>query len=131
MMAVSSTPDMAGVVFRHGFESAFSDGWRPWLRAMTDAKAWETIKKQGREFRAFGIGVETAIASRQRSIDDITEMYRSQSRVERALEAVNDKFFVANLLAPFTDWQKRVAGSVASANILRAVEVTCRKATAR
>lgn len=132
MMAVSSLPDMAGVVFRHGLESAFSDGWQPWMRAMADTATWEALQKQGREFRAFGIGVETAIASRQRSIDDITEMYRSQSRFERALEYANDKFFVANLLAPFTDFQKRVSGSVASANILRAIEQTVAgKATAK
>lgn len=124
MMAVSSLPDMAGVVFRHGFESAFADGWGPWMRAIASKETAEAIKKQGREFRAFAIGVETAIASRQRSIDDITEMYRSQSRVERALEAVTDKFFVANLLAPLTDFQKRVAASVASANLLRAAEAT-------
>lgn len=132
MMAVSSLPDMAGAVFRHGLESAFSDGWSPWLRAMTKSETWEALKKQGREFRAFGIGVETATAARQRSIDDIAEMYRSQSRFERALEYANDKFFLANLLAPYTDFQKRVAASVASANILRAIEQTVAgKASAR
>jgi hypothetical protein len=132
MMAVSSLPDMAGVVFRHGLGSAFSDGWEPFFRAMTDANTWEAAKKAGKEWRAVGIAVETSVASRQRSIDDITEMYRSQSRIERGLEAVTDKFFVANLLAPFTDLQKSVAANVAAANILRAAEaVTKGKATAK
>lgn len=132
MMAVSSLPDIAGIVFRHGIESAFGDGWQPFFKAMTDKETWEAAKKFSKEWRAVGIGVETAVASRQRSIDDLTELYRSQSRFERGLEFVTDKYFVANLLAPFTDLQKSVAANVASANILRAAKAASEgKATAK
>lgn len=122
MMAVSSLPDFAGVVFRHGLESAFGDGWRPFLSAMMDAKTWEAWKKHGAEWRAFGIGAETQLAARQHAIDDIHEMYRPASRFERALSWANDKAFVVNLLAPLTDLQKRIAANVASHNILRAAK---------
>jgi hypothetical protein len=122
MMAVSSLPDMAGAVFRHGFESGFGTSWGAYFRTLVDNEAWQALKKQGKELEAFGIGIETKTAARQHALQDINELYRPASKVERALSWASDKAFIVNLLAPLTDVQKRISANVAMNAILRATK---------
>jgi hypothetical protein len=128
--ALSSLPDMAGVVFRYGFTTALRDGWAPFFRGLTSStEEWGKFKSQ---MRAIGIGVETAINARQHSLDDVVDVYRPQSRVERVLQGASDKFFIANLLAPLTDAQKLIASHAAVSEILRAARAVAEgKATKR
>ena len=116
--AVTSLSDMAGPVFRNGFTTTLRDGWAPFFRMLTgDGEAW---KAAARQYRAMGIVTETAIASRHHALDDILDLYQPQSRVESALQWGADKFQLANLLAPWTDWGKTTASVIAGAEILRA-----------
>lgn len=118
LSALSSIPDMAGTVFRYGMVSSFRDGWAPFFRGLAgQSEEWGKFKTQ---MRALGIGVETAINARQHALDDVVDVYRPQSRVERALQGASDKFFIANLLAPLTDTEKLVASHVAVSAIVRA-----------
>jgi len=128
--ALSSLPDMAGVVFRFGITGAIRDGWAPFFRGLTSGtEEWGKFKSQ---MRAIGIGVETAINARQHSLDDVVDVYRPQSRVERVLQGASDKLFIANLLAPLTDAQKLVASHAAVSEILRAAKAAAEgKATKR
>lgn len=121
MSAVSSIPDLAGTVFRYGITSSIRDGWAPFFHYLTgsDAGEWAKFKT---EMRSIGIGIESAINARQHSLDDVMDVYRPQSRVERTLQSVSDKFFVANLLAPLTDTEKMIAAHVSVSNILRATK---------
>jgi hypothetical protein len=121
-MAVASLPDFAGVAFRHGITSAFQDAWVPFASSLLDNEAWQAVKAAGDEWKAFGIGIETHSASRNHALSDITEHYRPNSKFERALTWISDKAFVANLLAPLTDIQKRMATNAVASNILRASE---------
>lgn len=131
-MAVASLPDFAGVAFRHGIESAFKDAWVPFAASMLDHEAWAAVKAAGDEWKAFGIGIESHSASRNHALSDIAEHYRPNSKFERALTWVSDKAFIANLLAPLTDIQKRMATNAVASNILRATEaVAGGKATAK
>jgi hypothetical protein len=126
--AISSLPDLAGAVFRYGLTSTFRDGWSPFFRNMVGATdEWKKFKSQ---MRAIGIGIETAINARQHALDDVADVYRPQSRVERVLQGASDKFFIANLMAPLTDAQKLIASHVAVSEILRATKaVAAGKAT--
>jgi len=130
--AVSSLPDAAGTLIRYGMQTGLQDGWSPFIRSMMNPEtsaAWGKFKS---EMRAIGIGVETAINSRQHSLDDISDVYRPQSRVERTLQAASDKFFVANLLAPETDMFKLISAHVSVSNILKATKAAAEgKATAK
>lgn len=128
--ALSSLPDMAGVVFRYGFTGALRDGWTPFFKGLTSStEEWGKFKSQ---MRAIGIGVETAINARQHALDDVVDVYRPQSRVERVLQGASDKFFIANLLAPLTDAQKLIASHAAVSEILRAARAVAEgKATKR
>jgi hypothetical protein len=131
-MAVSSLPDFAGVAFRHGIESAFKDAWVPFANSMLDSEAWAAVVKSGDEWKAFGIGIEHSNASRNHALSDIVEHYRPNSKFERALTWASDKAFIANLLAPLTDIQKRMATNAVASNVLRAAEaVAGGKATAK
>jgi hypothetical protein len=87
-------------------------------------------KEAKSQFRAMGIATETTLATRQHALNDIMEMYRPNSRVERTLQWGADKFQLVNLLAPWTDWGKTAASMVASSEMLRAARaVTEGKAT--
>lgn len=130
MAAISSMPDMAGSVFRYGLTTAFEDAWAPFMRGMmTSSDAWKQSKAQ---FRTMGIAVETTLASRHRALDDVIDLYKPQSRVERALQWGADKFQLANGLAAWTDWAKTSASMVAGSEILRAGKAVAEgKATAK
>jgi hypothetical protein len=120
MATVSSLPDMAGSVFRHGLGTVFSDAWAPFARyLMGGGDEWKQAAKQ---FRAMGIATESVIAQRHHAMNDIMENYRPNSRLERTLQVGADKFQFANLLAPWTDWGKINASMVAGAEILRAAK---------
>lgn len=127
---VSSLSDMAGAVIRWGVTGAIRDGWAPFFRGMTGGtEEWGKFKTQ---MRAIGIGVETAINARQHALDDVVDVYRPQSRIERTLQAASDKFFIANLLGPFTDTVKLISAHAAVSEILRASKLaTDGKATKR
>ena len=130
MAAVSSLPDLAGAVFRFGLTNTLRDGWAPFISNMVKpSPEWLRFKSQ---MRAIGIGIETATNARQHAIDDVMDVYQPQSRFERTLQGVSDKFFIANMLAPLTDVQKTIASHVAVSEILRAtVTVAKGKGTKR
>lgn len=120
MATVSSLPDMAGAVFRHGLGAVFGDAWAPFTRyLMGGGDEWKQAAKQ---FRAMGIATESVIAQRHHAMNDIMENYRPSSRLERTLQVGADKFQFANLLAPWTDWGKVNASMVAGAELLRAAK---------
>jgi hypothetical protein len=120
MATVSSLPDMAGAVFRHGLATVFSDAWAPFARyLMGGGEEW---KQAARQYRAMGIATEMVSAQRHHALSEIMENYRPASRLERTLQFGADKFQFLNMLAPWTDWGKVNASMVASAEILRAAE---------
>jgi hypothetical protein len=117
--AISSLPDMAGTVFRWGMGAAFRDGWSPFMRSLMDKEMRAEWGQHKGQMRALGIGIETATNARQNAIDDVMDVYRPQSKWERALQYGSDKFFIANLLAPETDLFKTIASHVAMSELLK------------
>lgn len=116
--ALTSMADLAGSTFRYGLGTVLNDAWAPFLRTlMGSGDEWKQAAKQ---YRAMGIANELALATRSHAISDITELYRPQSRIERALQWGADRYMVANLLAPWTDWGKINASIIAGNEILRA-----------
>ena len=99
---------------------------------LTADRASTGVNRAARQYRAMGIANEVALATRSHAISDITELYRPQSRLERTLQWGADKYMVANLLAPWTDWGKINASSIAGNEILRASKAVAEgKATKR
>jgi hypothetical protein len=128
--ALSSLPDMAGTVLRHGLTTTFSDAFMPFFNMLTrQSDVW---KEAARQYRAMGIAVESVLASRHHALTDTLDTYHPQSRVERTMQWANGKFQFVNLLAPWTDFAKINASLVAGSEILRATKAAAEgKATAR
>lgn len=128
--AMSSLPDMAGTIFRHGLTSTFNDAWAPFFSFLTrQSDVWT---EAGKQYRAMGIATEMVLASRHHSLMDTLDTYHPQSRVERTLQWATNKFQFVNMLAPWTDFAKINASMVAGSEVLRATEAAATgKATAR
>lgn len=128
--ALSSLPDLAGVVMRHGLISTFNDAWTPFFNMLTrQSDVWQ---EAARQYRAMGIAVESTLAARHHALMDTLDTYHPQSRVERTMQWATGKFQFVNMLAPWTDFAKVNASLVAGSEILRAVKAAAEgKATAR
>jgi hypothetical protein len=118
--ALSSLPDMAGTVMRHGLVNTFSDAWVPFFKMLT--RQDDLWKEAGRQYRAMGIAVESVLASRHHALADTLDTYHPQSRVERTMQWATGKFQFVNMLAPWTDFAKINASMVAGSEILRATK---------
>jgi hypothetical protein len=128
--ALSSLPDMAGVVMRHGLTTTFSDAWAPFFGMLT--KQSDVWQEAGRQYRAMGIAVESVLASRHHALMDTLDTYHPQSRVERTMQWATGKFQFVNMLAPWTDFAKVNASMVSGSEILRATKAAAEgKASAR
>lgn len=120
--ALSSLPDMAGSVLRHGLTSTFNDAWSPFFSMLTrQSDVWQ---EAGRQYRAMGIAVESVLASRHHALTDTLDTYHPQSRVERTMQWATGKFQFVNMLAPWTDFAKINASMVSGSEILRAVKAS-------
>ena len=118
--ALSSLPDMAGVVMRHGLVNTFNDAWTPFFNMLTrQSNVW---KEGGRQYRAMGIAVESTLASRHHALMDTLDTYHPQSRVERTMQWATGKFQFVNMLSPWTDFAKVNASLVSGSEILRATK---------
>lgn len=118
--ALSSLPDMAGTVMRHGMTNTFRDAWVPFFNMLTrQSDVWQ---EAGRQYRAMGIAVESVLASRHHALTDTLDVYHPQSRVERTMQWATGKFQFVNLLAPWTDFAKINASLVSGSEILRATK---------
>ncbi|PVE25435.1 hypothetical protein DC522_05945 [Microvirga sp. KLBC 81] len=118
--AISSIPDIAGSVFRWGFTTVLGDAYRPFVKGLLGASdGWKQAKSQ---YRAMGIATEMALATRSRAINDISAVYRPESRLERVLQAGAEASQVLNLQAPWTDFTKTVAAITSGNEIFRATK---------
>jgi hypothetical protein len=128
--ALSSLPDMAGSVMRHGLTATFNDAWSPFFSMLTrQSDVWQ---EAGRQYRAMGIAVESVLASRHHALADTLDTYHPQSRVERTMQWATGKFQFINMLAPWTDFAKINASMVSGSEILRATKAAAEgKASAR
>lgn len=131
--AVSSLSDAAGAVFRHGLGTVMTDAWAPFARHLAAGLPKEGAFAQARQqYRAMGIAAEMALGQRHQSFDEIGNVYRPGSRLERALSWGADRFQLLNLLAPWTDMQKTMAAVVSGNEVLRAAKAVSEgKATQR
>jgi hypothetical protein len=118
--ALSSLPDMAGTVMRHGLVNTFNDAWVPFFKMLTrQDDLWKEARTQ---YRAMGIAVESTLASRHHALTDTLDTYHPQSRVERTMQWATGKFQFVNMLAPWTDFAKVNASLVSGSEILRATK---------
>ncbi|ATN34736.1 hypothetical protein ACO34A_13095 [Rhizobium sp. ACO-34A] len=130
--ALSSLSDLAGLQWRYGFATSFRDAWRPMLKSLVDPELRAQLGKYRKQMQSLGISAETYLATRTSGIYDVLDVYRPNSRFERATAVMADKFGLASLLTPWTDFGKFAAGMVSGAETARAAEaLAAGKASAR
>ncbi|MCF1478136.1 hypothetical protein FS782_13755 [Agrobacterium vitis] len=130
--ALSSLSDLAGLQWRHGFATTFKDAWRPMLKSLVDPKLRSELGKYRDQMQALGVSAETYLSTRSNSMHDVLDVYKPTSRFERATSVMADKFGLASLLTPWTDFGKFAAGMVSGAELSKAADaVAAGKGTAR
>lgn len=123
-VALTSVTDIGGAIFHYGFTRPFRHQFNPLMRQFGNKQMKDLAKASKQELRAFGIGVETILQSRNSAISDVFDMYAPTSRFDRGLDKATNAYFIANLLAPWTDGMQRIAGTVSMEQFSRAVEAS-------
>lgn len=119
---LTSMADLAGVQWRHGFTSTFKNAWVPFGKALFSKEARAALAAEREQLQTLGIAAETYLNSRSSGLYDVLDVYRPQSKFERGMQLGAEKFGLANLLTPWTDFGKTAAGMVSGAEILKAVK---------
>lgn len=120
MAALSSLPDMAGVVFQWGMMSAFRDGYVPFVKSLMTNR--EYSKEALRQAKVMSIAIDTATATRHHEMSGIFDHYQPGSPVERGLQWGANKFQLVNMLGPYTDFVKTISTTVNATNLYRAAK---------
>lgn len=118
--SISQINDMAGAVFRAGFQGAFSHGWLPFFKHMLTFGRGKTFGALKRQANGMGIGLETYLHSRGKSLGDLAEEVGETSRFERTMSAAAQGFSFLNLMGPMTDAMKVSTFGAVSNEILHA-----------
>lgn len=120
--ALSSLSDLAGIQWRHGFSSTFKNAWLPMLKAITNKETRKALKQYRSQLQALSIAAETYTSTRTTGVYDVLDLYRPTSRFERGMNVMADKFGLASLLTPWTDFGKFAAGMVSGSELAHASE---------
>ena len=96
----SSVPDIGKQVMAEGFERAFGDGFAPLVKNLADMKP---IKS---EMRFFGIALEAVSSGRVEALADINSYALGNSKVERGLEYLADRFGNIAMINQWNDAMK-------------------------
>lgn len=130
--ALSSLADMAGLQWRHGFATTFKSAWAPMLKSLTNKETRAALGKYRQQMQAIGIAAETYLSTRTSGVYDVLDVYKPTSRFERATSVMADKFGLASMLTPWTDFGKFAAGMVGGSELSRAAEaIAAGKGSAR
>jgi hypothetical protein len=121
--------DMAGVQWHAGLMNTFRNAWAPFVKALYSPETRRAVMAHRKQLRAAGIAAEAVLSQRMTSLNDITELYRPTTRMERGLGFMAEKMNLVNGMAYVTDFGKLAAGMVSSAEFIGGVRaVTAGKA---
>jgi hypothetical protein len=113
-VTVSSFPDAAMPVFKHGLPSTILDGYSSMARNL---KASKLAKDQ---LKDFGIGLELEQNTLLRNLTDPDfRLGVRQSKLERAADSLSESFGKVTLMTYWNNMHKRIAGHMSAARTLR------------
>lgn len=111
-VTISSLPDIARPIMRYGL-NAFRDGWIPLI------KSFSTAKLAMREVRLAGTALEMVRDQRALELADLLDDYGRNSKFERGVQYMADRFSTLNLMAPWNGGIKSLTGIITMAEALR------------
>ncbi len=110
-MAVSAIPDTARGVMVHGF----SKDMRGYGAMISGSPAFKASKE---EMRKMGVGLETILQTRSRTMGDLVDSSARTTAIEAGMERVTDAFGKLTMMGHFDDINKTVSGMITSDSLL-------------
>lgn len=114
VVTISSLPDVANVVMRHGMY-AVRDGFIPFVKNMKEMK----LLKE--ELKYYGVGVEAETAARAESVLGVMDDLQRGSKFERGVEYASGKQGIIALFSYWTDGMKRITAAAANARMMDSI----------
>ena len=118
----ASFADLAGIQWRYGLTSTFKNAWAPFAKAMLSPETRKGLKAYREQMRTLGIAAETYLNTRSSGLNEVIDVYRPNSKFERGMQLASEKFGLANLLTPWTDFGKTAASMVSGAELTKAAK---------
>ncbi len=110
-MTVSAIPDLARGVMVNGF----SNSMRGYAALISRSPAFKASQA---EMRKMGVGLETILHTRARTMGDLVDSSSRTTAVEAGMERVTDVFGKLTLMGNLDDVNKSVSGMITSDSIL-------------
>jgi hypothetical protein len=120
-VTLSSFPDVAMSIFKHGLGRTLRDGWIPGIKAMVKGDEFRKMSKQN--LQDLGIGVDVFTNDILKSlVDSDFRQGRRLGKVEKGVAKAGNIFSKLTLLPFWNDGLKTMNGHVASARLMRNIE---------
>lgn len=116
-VAISSIPDLARPIQKHGLLRTFRDGYVPLIKGLAQGNL------TARQLRVAGAALDVVLHSRAAQIYDVGDYMIRGSKMEKGLDYATSKM---GLIAVFDYWttaMKQVSGSLANARAMNAIDV--------
>jgi len=113
-MTLSAIPDVANPIMHHGFGRVFG--------TLGAIKNLELYKLAANEVKLAGTALDMVLDSRAMQMADIWDDYGKHTTFERGLQAVQDRFGVVSLMAPWNATMKQFAGVMGQTRVLQEVK---------
>lgn len=112
----ASVPDLGNIIATHGILRLSRDGFG---RLMNDTKGFKLL---AREVEAAGTSLDLVMDTRNHTLFDIGNEYGHNSKFERFLSAMGDKYGLINGLTIWNNAVKKLTGVITITRILEASE---------
>lgn len=104
--AISSIPDLARPIQRHGLMRTFRDGFIPLIND------WKKVQMTAREAKLAGAGLDGYMFMQNQVLRDIMDDNGRYSKFERAIEHASKRMGAIALFEPWTTAMKRISAGV-------------------
>lgn len=122
-VAVSSIPDLAQPVMKHGLTRYLRDGWLPLVRALNplDGDAKSILKLNKREVNLAGTALDLVLDARAQQIGEVMDDYGRGNVAERLLHESTGRFSVVTGIASWTSAMKEFTGLITQTRMLQGI----------
>lgn len=109
---ISSVPDIARLVMRHGLSRTMSDAVIPMI---TD---WKTIRMSQREAKLAGTALDQVMHTRMYSIADLFDDAHRGTKLERGLHYASSRYGMLTLMDQWNSGIKQISAGIVNARLL-------------
>lgn len=111
-MTITALTDVARPMMAHGLTRTLGSGFRPLVSNL------RALKLAGREAKMAGTALDMVLDSRAMSLADIGDDFGRNTKFERGVRGLADRFGVASLMSPWNAAMKQWVGAMSGTRIL-------------